>query len=95
MADPKPTLVRGPDEEMYFIPPERLAEFRVPDETAAQVEENLRTLREEGEVSGFSFDNPISPDTIGLDDMSGGDTVVDGSGQPMPVGDWAMVNSQR
>lgn len=89
MADPKPTLVRGPEGELYFIPQDRLGEFRVPQEQAAQVEENLRALREEGEVSGFSFDNPISPNSIGLDNpvapaMGNDTTVVDGSGRQLP-----------
>jgi hypothetical protein len=78
---------------MYFIPREKLQDFLVPDEQAREVEQNLSSLRQEAEVSGFSFDNPIGPANIGLDNpqapsMDGGDTVEVGSTGPVPGDSW-------
>lgn len=93
MADTRPTLLRGPDGAMYFIPREQLEQFLVPDDQAAEVERNIRSLQEEGEVSGFAFDNPISPSSLGLTNpvaptMDDSPTVVDGSGRQMPSSNW-------
>lgn len=89
MANPKPTLLRDEDGAMYFIPRERLPDFQLSQEQAAEVERNLSSLREEGEVSGFAFDNPIGPANLGLDNpqapsMDGGDTVEVGSTRRFP-----------
>lgn len=76
-AKSKPTLLRGTDGEMYFIPPEELSRFRVPDDKAREVEEKLGG----DEVSGFSFDGGLSPGDLGFDNpaapsMDNSETVV-------------------
>lgn len=49
-------LLQGTDGDVYFIPADRMSEFRVADEDAAGVKEALGAIdRDEDEVSGFSF----------------------------------------
>lgn len=51
------TLLQGADGAVYFIPSERMAEFRVADEQAAGVREALGELdTDDSEVAGFSFE---------------------------------------
>lgn len=50
------TLLQGSDGAVYFIPADRMSEFRVADEEATGVREALGELDSEDEVSGFSFD---------------------------------------
>lgn len=49
------TLLQGGDGAVYFIPTDRMAEFRVADEQSAGVREALQELDDDDEVSGFSF----------------------------------------
>lgn len=49
------TLLQGGDGSVYFIPAERLAEFRVADEASAGVREALAEIDTDDEVGGFSF----------------------------------------
>lgn len=47
------TLFQGSDGSIYFIPHDKLDEFRVPDENAVGVREALDQI--DGEVAGFGF----------------------------------------
>ncbi|MFU8840906.1 MAG: hypothetical protein ACNA8R_09285 [Nitriliruptoraceae bacterium] len=65
----KPTLLRGADGELYFIPPGDLDAYRVPDEQATEVQHKLEELekeQEDADVSGFSFTQRLSPTSLGL-----------------------------
>ena len=65
----KPTLLRGADGELYFIPPGDLDAYRVPDDKATEVQHKLEEAskqEEEADVSGFSFTRMLSPSSLGL-----------------------------
>lgn len=65
----KPTLLRTDDGGMYFIPGEQLEQYRVPDDRVASVEEKLQAA-ENPEVAGFSFQQALSPGSLGFDNPS-------------------------
>jgi len=51
------TLLQGGDGAVYFIPADRMAEFRVADEQSAGVREALAEIDSaDDEVAGFSFE---------------------------------------
>lgn len=64
-----PTLLRDDDGAMYFIPPQDLESYRVPDDKAREIEAKLKAS-EESEVSGFAFDQNLTPQKLGLDNPS-------------------------
>ena len=83
MAKGKPTLLRGADGSMYFIPGEQLESYRVADDKAREVAAKLEG-GDDAEVSGFSFDKQMSPTSMGLDNpvapsMDNSETVIIGS----------------
>lgn len=72
-----PTLIRGADGALYYLPPGELDSFRVDDDTASQVMSKLaeaagttdEALAEEADVSGFAFDafnTRLTPLSLGL-----------------------------
>lgn len=65
----KPTLLRGADGELYYIPSGELDSYRVPDDKAAEIESKLSAAMEEektSDVAGFSFTRLLSPASLGL-----------------------------
>lgn len=86
MTDTRPTLVRGPDGALYFIPAEELARYLVPQQEAARLEETIRSLGQQAEVGGFDFDNPHDVSALlGLATPTpASQTVVDGNGREFP-----------
>lgn len=72
-----PTLIRGADGALYYLPPGELDSFRVDDDTASKVMSKLAeaagttedALTEDADVSGFSFDTfstKLTPLSLGL-----------------------------
>lgn len=72
-----PTLIRGADGALYYLPPGELDSFRVDDDTASQVVSKLaeaagtteESLTEDADVSGFAFDTfnvRLTPLSLGL-----------------------------
>jgi hypothetical protein len=53
-------LIQGAGGEVYFIPADELAEFRLPDDLAQRAESEFLSQVED-EVSGFAFDPTYSP----------------------------------
>jgi hypothetical protein len=65
----KPTLLRGADGELYFIPPGDLDTYRVPDDKATDIQAKLEEAAKEeqnADVAGFSFTRMLSPTSLGL-----------------------------
>lgn len=50
------TLLQGGDGAVYFIPADRMAEFRVADEESVGVREALDDMNDDAEVAGFKFE---------------------------------------
>lgn len=64
-----PTLLRTHDGAMYYIPGAQLAQYRVAQDKAAEVEQKLQALNgEDPEVAGFSFNEAVTPTSLGFDD---------------------------
>lgn len=74
----QPSLIRGADGALYYLPPGELDSYRVDDETASRVMSKLaevggtteEAVAEDAEVSGFAFDaftpRVFSPRVLGL-----------------------------
>lgn len=65
----KPTVLRGQEGAIYFIPGEQLAQYRVSGDKAAEVEQKLQAA-EDPDVAGFSFEHTLTTSSLGLDDPS-------------------------
>ena len=64
MADINGALLQDDNGNLYFIPDEKLAEFRVPDEQGQRARTDLASL--DSEVSGFASPRPLAPGVTSL-----------------------------
>ena len=67
-------LIQGGDDAIYFIPSDRLDEFRVEDEAGAKAQASIEKIAEEreAEVAGYSMSFNLMPGVTSLRAFEGG-----------------------